>query len=526
MPIVAENCKNLTRLEFAFNQRSKVNTDDYIQAFKKLDKLKYIRIEATFEKHETTNLNYKIFDCLPEEMNEIHLIHPRFMSRTPVLFNLKRYKNLHSLTLNGCTLDNIIEQISEQIPLVYLDLEKSSVTNNCMFKETYIFNQLVNLEYFYCFDDWDVITRSSPNTLFNTCKNIKYFNGLTDGSCGILPENLVNLKNLENFTISWKLTDDLSSREIVKHCKNLKYLHMKKEATKFFLQKLEKFKNLECLVYPLCNIDIDSINAIVNNCKQLKRLSTCTGSFPYCFENDVYDDYDYDDYEDYNEDDDDDNGCDDDNYNYSYDYDGGDYDNDSNDNTDYSDDDGNDNTDYSNDITHNRVPSTSILDELSKLEHLEYLNMRFELTLQDSSLIAIANKCKNLEYLNIECTLITLAGLNAITKITSLRRLNVSNNKCVTNSFLRKLKGLNSLNCNRCKKITDVGIIQFIKNCPELKYLSLRSTRMTINTIIAADRATKYRENNIVLHLHGCREELQTACRSIIKSKRLAIYYS
>ncbi|XP_044019450.1 F-box/LRR-repeat protein 4-like [Aphidius gifuensis] len=316
MPVIGEYCKYLTRLEFVLNQRSKVNTDDYIQAFKKLDKLKYIKIKATpLENHMIPNLNYEIFDSLPEEINEIHLYHPKVTTDTiPLFFNLKKYKSLHSLTLSGCTLDNIIQQISEQIPLVYLDLDNS-----------------------------------------------------------------------------------------------------------------------------------------VN------------------------------------------------------------YDNDNNDNTDNS---------------NIRVPSASIFDELSKLEYLEYLNIACVENFQDSSLIAIAKECTNLEFLNISnCRYITEAGLDAIIGIKSLRRLNVRALKCVTDSFVGKLKGLNSLECGRCTKVTDVGIIQFIENCPDLKHLYVGYTCMTIDTIIAANQATKYRENNIVLHIHGCHEELKAVCRSIIESKWLVTSY-
>ncbi|XP_044019419.1 F-box/LRR-repeat protein 2-like [Aphidius gifuensis] len=139
---------------------------------------------------------------------------------------------------------------------------------------------------------------------------------------------------------------------------------------------------------------------------------------------------------------------------------------------------------------------------------------------QDSSLIAIAKECKNLEYLNIShCKYITEEGLNAITTIKSLRRLNVSHLECVRDSFLRKLKGLSLLKCNECQKISDVGLIQFINNCPDLKHLSADGTYMTIKTIIAADQATKHRENNIILHIHLCYKKLRTACRSIIESK-------
>ncbi|XP_044004110.1 F-box/LRR-repeat protein 7-like [Aphidius gifuensis] len=139
------------------------------------------------------------------------------------------------------------------------------------------------------------------------------------------------------------------------------------------------------------------------------------------------------------------------------------------------------------------VPHLTVFDDLSKLEHLEFLNVSGIHKFTDSSIIAVANKCKSLKNLNISrCKYITEAGLNAITSLELLQNLNVSNIKSVKNSFIIKLKSLTSFEANKCKKITDSGIIQFIKNCPNLEHLHLFRTNMTINTIIGADRETKY----------------------------------
>ncbi|XP_044020719.1 F-box/LRR-repeat protein 3-like [Aphidius gifuensis] len=221
---------------------------------------------------------------------------------------------------------------------------------------------------------------------------------------------------------------------IVKYCKGLKHLrihypHRIMDDTA--LKKLTELKNLECLILDcLDELHDESITAISNNCKKLKRLE-----IPYC--------------------------C------------------------------------IRRSINDELLCSPSTLDELSKLQYLEHLDLNDVGNLYDSTIIAIANNCKNLKSLDIRsCTGITETGLNALTNLENLQKLNVSHLDITTDSFLIKLKGLKELHCDECKEITDAGIIQFIKNSPDLEKISVRLINNITNVmVIGANQATEIRTN-------------------------------
>ncbi|XP_044005802.1 uncharacterized protein LOC122850802 [Aphidius gifuensis] len=115
----------------------------------------------------------------------------------------------------------------------------------------------------------------------------------------------------------------------------------------------------------------------------------------------------------------------------------------------------------------------SALDEISKLQYLEHLKLCIEKYLEDSTIIAIANNCKNLKSLEIRgSSAITETALVALTKLKNLQKLDVSFLD-ITDSFIDKLKGLKELHCDHCKKLTEAGVIQLIKNNPDLKDISV-----------------------------------------------------
>ncbi|XP_044007280.1 protein ARABIDILLO 1-like [Aphidius gifuensis] len=118
----------------------------------------------------------------------------------------------------------------------------------------------------------------------------------------------------------------------------------------------------------------------------------------------------------------------------------------------------------------------SVLDELSKLQYLEHLNLRAAKNLEDSTIIAIGNNCKYLKSLDIQdCIAITETALVTLTNLENLQKLNVRSLN-ITDDFIIKLKGLKELHCNGCKKLTNAGIIQLIKNNPDLEEISVRDT--------------------------------------------------
>ncbi|XP_044005672.1 F-box/LRR-repeat protein 2-like [Aphidius gifuensis] len=309
--------------------------------------------------------------------------------------NLNKYKNLQSLTIRFCNLDNIIQDISKKSTLRYLDIRDSWAL-----KKSWIFNDLVNLEHIDLLGCCTIKEQNISDVISSmiyTCKNLKHLefpSNYTTPEPKISLENWLNLKNLV-YLSTWKITEDLAIK-LVNYCKKLKDLKIKVQSGTGAIIKLTELRNLECLKMHYQKLTKEEIIAISNN-------------------------------------------------------------------------------------------------YLSGIE-----------ILQDSTIILIADKCKHLKYLNIEGpNNITENGFDVLTKLENLKELAIEYNQTITNNSVEKLKGLRVLNCRGCKNLTDAGIIQVIKNCPDLERLDLcYINNITLDTIIAADLATKNRINDIVLHIH------------------------
>ncbi|XP_044005829.1 F-box/LRR-repeat protein 2-like [Aphidius gifuensis] len=435
LPIIGDHCKNLTRLEFGLSEYH-MNTNNinyFVQVFRQLDKLKVVRIQvyATYD-NRVKKFSIEIIDSLSEGIDEIHIFFPKVLENTlPFFFNLKKFKNLHSLTLSRCVIDDMIAEISEKQSLVYLNLEKSkTITGDLIF----MFNRLVNLEHIKI-TSYLVSPTNSPGLLCtcisNTCKNLKHLEISTGfyNSIDVSIINWANLKNLVFLNIFWKITDEVAIK-IVNYCKNLVHLCISRysDTTETALKKLTKLENLETFKLEFLQLNSRVIIAISNNCEKLKHLSIL--------------------------------GC----------------------TVAKSIDDG------------ETRSSASALDDLSKLQYLEHLELTGIKDLQDSTIIAIANKCKNLKYLGIgDCQDITETALMALTSMENLKKLEIRRNPNVTNNFIVKLKGLKLLNCKSCEKLTDAGLIQFIKNCPDLEDLIIDVTNITKDFENARNKLNKNR---------------------------------
>ncbi|XP_044001868.1 dynein regulatory complex subunit 6-like isoform X2 [Aphidius gifuensis] len=155
----------------------------------------------------------------------------------------------------------------------------------------------------------------------------------------------------------------------------------------------------------------------------------------------------------------------------------------------------------------------SIFYDLSKLQYIESLNLAFSFKLGDSAIIAIAKNCKLLKCLNIKNCNITSSGYIALTGLKNLEELNIEMSVNVEDNFVVKLRGIKSLYCSGCHELTDTGIIQFIKNNPDLEFLDISyMTNVTIDTIIGAEEAVKNRTNNTLLAIKTDVLDLEKAC--------------
>ncbi|XP_044005804.1 F-box/LRR-repeat protein 2-like [Aphidius gifuensis] len=418
MPFVGKHCKNLTSLECEFDDKFLIyNADHFVQAFTQLDKLKCIKITMNDKSDFKTVDLSGIINSLPEEINEIYLFSPSQRKTVPMSF--KKFTNLQKLTVHGLCSGSIFPEIAEKTTLVYLHIQLSN--------KFFLFNKLVNLEHidltlrmqpddvFDTDTDTDLTTKVL-DTIFCTCKNLKHLD-IPRGPYDLAKISLkkwINFQNLEYLRINGNIMPDLANT-IVQYCKNLKDLRIDNRhhcINETALKKLTELENLECLVLPDCNkLSDESIIAISNNCKKLKKLEIPAG---YMFDS---------------------------------------------------------------------RPSPSVLHEISKLQYLEHLKLFMVKSLKDSTITAIANNCKYLKSLDIGCCrAITETGLGALTKLENLQKLDVRCIDIITDSFISKLKGLKELDCGGCRKLTDDGIIQVIKNSPDLTKIDVRNTIITINS--------------------------------------------
>ncbi|XP_044001435.1 uncharacterized protein LOC122847686 [Aphidius gifuensis] len=463
MPIVGDHCKNLTTLECKFNDNSLIdNADHFVQAFTQLDKLKCIKMLLNYtKKHKTINL-FEIINSLPEEINEIHILHKYWSRDKPeVLFTLKRFKNLKKLTLQSfCVNELILQEIAKATTLVHLDIEIY-----CKHIEFPLFDKLVNLEYIQISIERKYRkTKDSTkvvDTIFCKCKNLKHLDIPNDfyDLAEISLAKWKNLKNLEYLTLSCdEVLPDLADT-IVKYCKNLKHLFINplyRDIEGNVVKKLTKLENLESLkMFNRC-LSEEAIIAISNNCKKLKRLELddCTVVSTGIDSDDFY---------------------------------------------------------------------SCVLNELSKLQYLEHLSLNNAGCIEDDTISDIANNCKNLKYLDI-CGIngdIAETALVALTKLENLEILRVDIRN-ISDSFIISLKGLKEFFCSGCCNLTDTGILQFIKNNPDLEEIYIeRKNNITIDFVIGADEATKNRTNGIILRLRISNKSIVEASKSIIKSQWL-----
>ncbi|XP_044019413.1 F-box/LRR-repeat protein 3-like [Aphidius gifuensis] len=376
------------------------------------------------------------------------------------ILDLKRLKNLHSLTLSSCTLNEILQAISEKTTLTYLDLTNFRVMKNCSFNIGDVFNELVHLEHISI--TINKLTLNVPNCILNTCKKIRY---LELPLCHnrkqphISIKNWENLKNLEHLDIRWKITDDIAI-QLVKYCKKLKYLNITgMSVDNIAFQELTKLENLECFKLGcISGFDDETMIEISNNCKKLKIFKI---HLPFSLVDP---------------------------------------------------------------IQPPSSPSSVIncLSKLQYLEQLILLGIDTN-QFDEGSIIAIVNTCKTLTKLDISWSWnITETTLIALTNFESLKELKVTGIDNVTDNVISKLKGLKCFDCSNCKNITDAGVIQLINNCPDLENLNLRRTHITSDTIIGASEATKNRINNIILTI-DVEWILRESFKSLNKSIWLAL---
>ncbi|XP_044001407.1 receptor like protein 21-like [Aphidius gifuensis] len=467
MPFVGDHCKNLTTLECKFDDNVLIdNADHFVQAFTQLDKLKCIKILLNYTTEKKVINLFEIINSLPEEINEIHIFNECWFDygNQEVLFTLKKFKNLQKLTSRSLYLDELtLQEIAEATTLAHLDIELHE-----KHVEFPLLDKLVNLEYIQIGIEGENEDKKDCtnvlNTFFCKCKNLKHLDIPNDfyNLAKIPLAKWKNLKNLEYLSLSCHdVSPDLVDT-IVKYCKNLKHLCISSLPDIIEAYVVKKLTELENL--EILEIIYESLDEeeIIAISNNCKKLKRLKLD-----------------------------GC----------------------------------TVISTDIDDDGLSSPSVFNELSKLQYLEHLSLEDAENIDDNTIIAIANNCKNLKSLDISGNSddISETALVALTKLENLEILSVSSRN-ISDSFIIRLKGLKEFNCGHCRNLTDTGIIQFIKNNPDLEDIhAVGIDNITIDLVIGADQATKNRTNGIILRLRISNKSIIEASKSIIKSQWLVV---
>ncbi|XP_044001843.1 F-box/LRR-repeat protein fbxl-1-like isoform X1 [Aphidius gifuensis] len=453
MPIIAEYCKNLTTLEFEID----VNKDDcysdrFVEACTQLKQLKVVKIHVTGDKFQCQMLN-----SLPNDINEIHLFFPH---ESAEVISMNQGVCMFVCCSTYYVSQSLIISLNKFTNLRKLTIHSSIISN--IIQEISKKTTLVYLDLQEC-------TTINKIFTFNQLSNLEH----------------LNIKDVSFMDSHLEIIPDLLSG-IFNECKKLKHLDAPGFDVDLAEIKMENWVNLKNLVY--LNIRWKASDAIINNiikyCNNLEFINIDKLNSESTIKLTKLENLNY--------------------LKFGF-------------------------TNLINEevmvailnnckklkhlvIYGSNTVEASIFDDISKLQYIENLNLVFCCNLGDGAIVAIAENCRLLKCLNIKNCSITSTGYIALTSLKNLKELNVGINDNVEDNFIDKLRGIKSLNCSNCNKLTDAGVIQFIKNNPDLEFLDISNTNVTINTIIAAEVAVKNRINDTFLAIKTSDLDLKKAC--------------
>ncbi|XP_044013860.1 uncharacterized protein LOC122856234 [Aphidius gifuensis] len=145
------------------------------------------------------------------------------------------------------------------------------------------------------------------------------------------------------------------------------------------------------------------------------------------------------------------------------------------------------------------------------------LSEKYEIT--DDILYNLANSVKFLGYLSVNnCSLVTDAGIQAITKMKHLENLFLSGKNNVTDTPLKFLRGMKRLELPDSYEITNNSIEEILENSPYMCDLTFKHTSITPEFLTIAMEVSEKRKKNMRLDVQfsGC-------CVDAIRHKYLDI---
>lgn len=150
---------------------------------------------------------------------------------------------------------------------------------------------------------------------------------------------------------------------------------------------------------------------------------------------------------------------------------------------------------------------------IGNLKTLKNLQISSDRGVTDEFLINLCNNAEQLQRLFIICTNITDNGIIALNKLQQLdsfslgltipiKESNGIENKFITDksiSFLRNEK-LQRLDLSNCIEITNKSVIKLIENLPNLGWLTILKTKVSLEIVEEIPKSTKYRTNPLFVY--------------------------
>ncbi|XP_034939055.1 putative RNA-binding protein EEED8.10 [Chelonus insularis] len=146
--------------------------------------------------------------------------------------------------------------------------------------------------------------------------------------------------------------------------------------------------------------------------------------------------------------------------------------------------------------------SVHVMYPIADLVNLQWLNLQRNYAVTDDLLIRISMHCKQLNFLDISfCDNISNIGISSLVSLLKLETLKMICLDKVTDEALTDLRGLKQLECQRCTKIEDTGIMNFIRIANNLEFLNVSKCSISNLTLETAVTVTKRRTNNKILKI-------------------------
>ncbi|XP_044020525.1 SCF E3 ubiquitin ligase complex F-box protein grrA-like [Aphidius gifuensis] len=127
------------------------------------------------------------------------------------------------------------------------------------------------------------------------------------------------------------------------------------------------------------------------------------------------------------------------------------------------------------------------------LIHIRTLDLNW-CYIKNDGLYTIANTIKWLELLEIPCKFITDDGVVALSKMNNLRYIYLNGHSNITDSSIKLLKNIVKVCLPRSNKITDASVTKLLENSPNIDYLFLHDTSVTVDFVKKAAEISNNRK--------------------------------